>query len=89
MESGASCLFFKDARINACFKIKKVPDPNQSFVTCLLLQVMISYDQPLKNLLKIFNFFFVYLLIFLLFNLLTGLTKITGLLFNLQLRKQF
>lgn len=57
MESSASCLFFKDARINACFKIKKVADPNQSFVTCLLLQVMISYDQPLKNLEKIFKFF--------------------------------
>lgn len=52
MESSASCLFFKDAGINAFFEIKKVTDPNQSFVACLLLQVMISYDQPLKNLEK-------------------------------------
>lgn len=34
------------------FEVKKVTDPNQSFVTCLLLQVMISYDQPLNNLEK-------------------------------------
>ena len=42
-----------------------------------------------QNFRKKYLSFFVYLLVFLLFNLLIGLTKITGLLFNLQLRKQF